>query len=727
MANPLKYLPFETFVDTAFWHRLAKKKLEEFRLSEGPFSITAEYTNVVPTGLNPRITVDVSAFGDVKISKTPSATKYFVRGQLTTLNSLDEFKSLEKQTFINAYGTLVLKKATQDLEFLKNPDMLSIFQLLTYCDLKHHKFYFWFSYPAILSSMQPSLISSRLLDEEFSEGQISQLVSSYSHWRSCHTSSFFVIRTKKDEAGFLTLCVGSCVDLDVRDPGMYLGFCDPSTHKSYPGWPLRNMLYAIAATLINETQCIRVVCFRERFADGHHYCGHSVVLNIELSPVESSSLTQFVGWEKHENQLKPRMVNLSNSMDSTKLSESAVDLNLKLMKWRLMPDLNLDIVRDLKCLLIGTGTLGCNVSRQLISWGVRHITLVDNSFVSMSNPVRQSLFTFDDAIDGGKPKSQSAASALSKIFPGVHATGFQINIPMPGHPVSDESAKHGLPPNFPQKLGVKIEESDPPSRLLGAYNSCSILSNLISNHDVVFLLTDTRESRWLPTILSVVHGKFVINAALGFDTYLVMRHGLNLPSVSPSFPIDLTSGVESGAEANAVRQSNFLRTIAGSKLGCYFCNDVVAPTNSTLNRSLDQQCTVTRPGVSMMAAAIAVELLVSVMQHPSGPAAPAPAIHTSDFSQYLALENSFSLIPHQIRGFLATYSHILPATSAFKNCSGCSQSVVDAFKKDEFLFLSRVFDDVDYLERVCGLEGLRHAMKDTEVIALSDTEDTVET
>ncbi|KAF6776796.1 hypothetical protein AHF37_05935 [Paragonimus kellicotti] len=165
-----------------------------------------------------------------------------------------------------------------------------------------------------------------------------------------------------------------------------------------------------------------------------------------------------------------------------------------------------------------------------------------------------------------------------------------------------------------------------------------------------------------------------------------MRHGLNLPSVSPSFPIDLTSCVGNEAGVNAVRQSNFLRTIAGSKLGCYFCNDVVAPTNSTLNRSLDQQCTVTRPGVSMMAAAIAVELLVSVMQHPDGPAAPAPAIHTSDFSQYLALENSFSLIPHQIRGFLATYSHILPATSAFKNCSGCSQSVVAVSYRMNFCF-----------------------------------------
>lgn len=83
-----------------------------------------------------------------------------------------------------------------------------------------------------------------------------------------------------------------------------------------------------------------------------------------------------------------------------------------------------------------TGTLGCAVARVLLGWGVRHVTFLDSGRVAFSNPVRQSLYEFEDCLDGGKPKATAAAAALQRIFPDVESTGVQLCIPMPGHPLS---------------------------------------------------------------------------------------------------------------------------------------------------------------------------------------------------------------------------------------------------------------------------------------------------
>ena len=155
-------------------------------------------------------------------------------------------------------------------------------------------------------------------------------------------------------------------------------------------------------------------------------------------------------------------------------------------------------------------------------WGVRKITFVDNGSVSFSNPVRQPLFSFEDCLNGGAKKAHRAAEALKEIYPGVEAEGHVMSVPMAGHPIMDEPT-------------VRKEYEN--------------LTRLIHEHDVIFLLMDTRESRWLPTVMGKAAGKIVMNAALGFDSFVVMRHGL----------------------------SDSTRSEQG--LGCYFCSDVVAPAD----------------------------------------------------------------------------------------------------------------------------------------------------
>lgn len=145
------------------------------------------------------------------------------------------------------------------------------------------------------------------------------------------------------------------------------------------------------------------------------------------------------------------------------------------MKWSLLPDIDLDKIKNAKCLLLGSGTLGCSVARSLLAWGVRNVKFVDRSRVSFSNPVRQNLFTYEDSVKN-KPKAEAAAESLKRIFPSINSEGYSFDIPMPGHPVGE----------------LFLEKTR---------NNVEMLTQLVKESDVVFLLMDSRESRWLPTLL----------------------------------------------------------------------------------------------------------------------------------------------------------------------------------------------------------------------------------
>jgi ubiquitin-like modifier-activating enzyme ATG7 len=49
-----------------------------------------------------------------------------------------------------------------------------------------------------------------------------------------------------------------------------------------------------------------------------------------------------------------------------RLADQAVDLNLKLIKWRISPGLDLEKIKNTRCLLLGAGTLGSYVARNLM-------------------------------------------------------------------------------------------------------------------------------------------------------------------------------------------------------------------------------------------------------------------------------------------------------------------------------------------------------------------------
>ena len=293
---------------------------------------------------------------------------------------------------------------------------------------------------------------------------------------------------------------------------------------------------------------------------------------------------------------------------------------LYLLKGRHYIDLDIPLIQNTKCLLLGAGTLGCNVARALLSWGFRHFTFVDQGTVGATNPLKQTLYRAEDI---GTTKAITAATRIKEINPYATTDGYLLEIPMPGHSI------------FDSEIQVTI-------------SAIHMLDTLIQTHDVVWLLTDTRESRWLPTVLASHHQKPIMSVGLGLDQYMAMY---TQPCVS----------------------------------SCYCCNDATPPGNSFRHRTVEERCSIVRSGLSWIASGIAVELFVSHLQS-----------NTSLQTEW-----------YTIRGSCIDYS-ILKAErhSPNENCSSCSHMIQTIMETQGIGFVFAVCNDESLLPSLCQPESI---------------------
>ncbi|RKL22429.1 Ubiquitin-like modifier-activating enzyme atg7 [Fusarium oxysporum] len=648
MAAPLQFAPFISEIELSFYSALFGSKLEHDKLDDSARSILGLYE---PRLEEPESSCRMQILGNALTSSSPPLGTMRAEGIIRNVNTLEDFKNTDKPAMLKTAG---------------------------------RQFTYWFAFPALHSdpSWKRSGPAERLNSKESTA-----LVDRVGTWRYSVDSrehGFFLVKKvhgevqdtdDPDSSQGLPFRweVASLREFEngffdqVAEEDRYVAFVDPSTYPEGPGWPLRNFLVLIRQRFhLTKT---KVICYRDIQAKRHE--ARSVILPIEMDPVENLEITEMpkvTGWARSSNgKLQAQQVNLGEYMDPARQADGSVDLNLKLMKWRIAPELDLDAIKNTKCLLLGAGTLGSYVSRNLMGWGVRKITFVDYGRVSFSNPVRQPLFNFQDCLEGGKPKAPRAAEALKEIYPGIDSEGHTLFVPMLGHPYIDES-----------KTREEYEK----------------LEKLIDEHDAIFLLMDSRESRWLPTVMGKAKGKIVMNAALGFDSYVVMRHG---------------------SESHAEGQT---------PLGCYFCNDVVAPAD---DQTLDQQCTVTRPGVAAIASALLVELLTSLLQHPLGKDAPAPQPTPGVVPERDPPEHPLGLVPHQIRGYVSTFQNIVIRGQSYDCCSACSPKILDAYRNDGWGFVKKALQEKDYVAELSGLaEVQRRAEEMAAQVDWEEDDDLVE-
>lgn len=701
----LMFQPFSSLLNPGFWQQLTRVKLNELKLSHGPVPISGSYACNLSESLPCLASFDHSAFDPTNSSTNKSTCK--LNGDLICTNQLQEFLDFDKKKFLDTYGQAIWQAILDGRAAYEPEKYLAKVGLLVYADLKKYKYYYWFAFPALNYPTSISIASSKPIAEVLEPSNIQVIQDELEKTetdRSISRSYFAIkrfIENHEEHVKLLPLHSEELVRVDENETSrtrILFAFLDPSADAKYPGWPLRNYLCLIAKMFGRERISILRIRRASLKTKGVSELNSSIVMNVQLGKDQVLTKPDMLdvrerprcsGWERNESQLlAPKRVNLSSLLDPKRLAEDAVSLNLKLMKWRLVPDLDLDKIANTKTLILGCGTLGCHVARGLLAWGIKELSLLDNSKVSYSNPVRQSLYTFADCSNSdGVYKAHAAAACLKNIHPTAKINPIVMSIPMPGHHIAEGELDQT------KKDVAKLE-------------------TLIDNHDVIFLLMDTRESRWLPSVIALSKQKMVINAAIGFDTFLLQRYGVREYKSLEQDPDTLSP---------AKSQKNFL---TGDKLGCYFCNDIVAPGDSTLDRTLDQQCTVSRPGVSMMVSAMAVELLASILGSKYGPNTPAPLDLDGGSCELRDQDECFGelgIVPHSIRGNIARYHIYMPTSPAFNKCSACSLPVIDTYQRLGFEFLQRVFDDPAYLEEVAGLKDLQNV--DDNVWALDSDED----
>ena len=716
--NKLLYQPFTSVLSPSFWQQLTTVKLNKLKLSKEPIDIYGSYSCSLSDNLPCLASFDHSSFNKTIESGNKSTCPLY--GTLICTNTLQELIDFDKKAYINSIGSEIWR-AICDGSAIQDPSKyLSRFSLLVFADLKKYDFVYWFSFPAL--NFPQCVVRNQTtpvpITEIFSEQSLLALQVEYEKPDSdrLFQRSYFILVHDKSSGQINCFPLTSFEEANSifrqnhDDKTLYFAYTEPNARQVYPGWPLRNYLSLIIKQF-KVGPDVNFIRIRKNQAklNGSMLLSVSYRLNEQIDCSDKSTCPITAGWEKNESQkLLPKRVNLSSLLDPRKLAEDAVNLNLRLMKWRLLPGLDLDKIASTKCLLLGCGTLGCHIARGLLAWGVKNISLVDNSKISYSNPVRQSLYNLDDCKKDGGPvfKAEAAAASLRRIHPTVNVQAHVFSIPMPGHSVVKDETEQT------KRVVAKLEE-------------------LIESHDAIFLLMDTRESRWLPTLISMSKQKCVINAAIGFDTFLLQRFGLRDYSSASKDTIlaDETSRrlslSEEQKESSSEANNRTDHQLSSDKLGCYFCNDIVAPGDSTSDRTLDQQCTVSRPGVSMMVSAMAVELLASIACSDSGPRTPAPldikldslTLEDEDFSSELGI------VPHSIRGNLARYHIYMPTSPAFNKCSACSVPVVEAYRTEGYEFLHKVFADPSYLEEVAGLKDLQSVNDDVWAL---DSDDSVE-
>eukprot|EP00729_Bicosta_minor_P007495 gene7495-16704_t len=333
--STLQFAPFSSSADASFWHGLARRKLEVYGLDDASKALAD--ASVVP------------------------GNGFRAEGTLYNANTFEDFKAMKVPDMVEGCAKQIWDSIISG-DAAKNPSLLNRFALFTFADLKKFKFYYWFGFPALKGGGAEKVTSPpQPISAAFTEAEVASLSTAVSSLcgaggdgsGSSPRPSVCLLQRSTADGGGLTahpLTAWPDIAAGAKTKKMTVCVADPSADDERLGWPIRNLLVLLAQQFGGGADLeVTIVAFRETARMGVTDVTASLVFDVTLPPIDATVSVSVAGIPGHfkglekdgKGKLKPRLCNLSASMDPKRLAESAVGLNLSLMRWRLLPAIDL--------------------------------------------------------------------------------------------------------------------------------------------------------------------------------------------------------------------------------------------------------------------------------------------------------------------------------------------------------------------------------------------------
>lgn len=373
----LKFATFTSDIELPFYTSLASHKINHDKLDDSARRLLGLYE--IRSSDSPEASCRLQIHGNALTNDAVPAGFCRAEGMIKNVNTVEEYRSLDKGAILSQAARTIWD-AINDGTIFSCPSLLAFFTAICFADLKKYKFTYLFAFPALHSDPPWKLVpitKSRMGSEEASRGEgdaiihmtgeeTTALVDSVQTWRyrvDARQHGFFLVKKRRvssfavhtgeaeptkdgtgvddeinyrpttpgppgDKLGF-TWAVGSLIDYErgffeeIPEEDRFVGFTDPSTYPTYPGWMLRNLLVLIRRRW--KLNRVQILCYRDiqaRRDDAKSMMLHLVLEASDGSTsfVQNSSLSdnmpKVTGWERNgAGKVMSRIANLGEYMD----------------------------------------------------------------------------------------------------------------------------------------------------------------------------------------------------------------------------------------------------------------------------------------------------------------------------------------------------------------------------------------------------------------------------